>query len=92
MNNSQDRIPYLAHNLRTIRRILGISQCEMAERLDIDRSTCSYYETGKSEPPVHRLKKIIDLFNSRVGVKKVNFDMLLSDKLDYLTVKRDLLG
>lgn len=34
MNNSQDRMPYLAHNLRTVRRILGISQCEMAEKLD----------------------------------------------------------
>lgn len=92
MNNSQERIPYLAHNLRTVRRILEISQSEMAAMIDIDRSTYSYYETGKSELPIYRLKKIIDFFNSKLGVKKVNFDMLLSDKLDYLTVKRDLLG
>ena len=92
MNNSQDRMPYLAHNLRTVRRILGISQCEMAEKLDIDRSTYSYYETGKSEPPIYRLKKIIDFFNSKLGVKKVNFDILLSDKLDYLNTKKNLLG
>lgn len=64
----------------------------MAERLDIDRSTYSYYETGKSEPPIYRLKKIIDSFNSKLGVKKVNFDMLLSDKLDYLNTKKNLLG
>lgn len=92
MNNSQDRIPYLAHNLRTIRRILGISQCEMAEKLDIDRSTYSYYETGKSEPPLYRLKKIIDLFNSKLGVKRVSFELLISDKLDYLNTKKNLLG
>ncbi|MGN1112605.1 MAG: helix-turn-helix domain-containing protein [Acutalibacteraceae bacterium] len=92
MNKSQDRIPYLPHNLRTVREILGISQCEMAEKLYIDRSTYSYYETGKSEPPVHRLKKIIDLFNSKLGVKKVNFEMLISDKLDYLNTKKNLLG
>ncbi|MGN0498649.1 MAG: helix-turn-helix domain-containing protein [Acutalibacteraceae bacterium] len=92
MNNLQERIPYLAHNLRTVRRILEISQSEMAEKLDIDRSTYSYYETGKSEPPFYRLKKIIDFFNSKLGVKKVNFDMLLSEKLDYLTTKKNLLG
>lgn len=60
--------------------------------IDIDRSTYSYYETGKSEPPIYRLKKIIDFFNSKLGVKKVNFDMLLSDKLDYMAVKRNLMG
>lgn len=92
MNNSQERIPYLAHNLRTVRRILEISQSEMAAMIDIDRSTYSYYETGKSEPPIYRLKKIIDFFNSKLGVKKVNFDMLLSDKLDYMAVKRNLMG
>ena len=37
MNNSQGRMPYLAHKLRTVRRILGISQCEVDEMLDIDR-------------------------------------------------------
>lgn len=92
MNKAQEKNLYLAHNLRTVRYVLGISQSEMSEMLGIDRSTYSYYETGNSEPPVHRLKKIIDFFNSKLGVKKVDFDMLLSEKLDYLTVKRNLLG
>lgn len=92
MNKVHEKNLYLAHNLRTVRRVLGISQSEIAKIIGVERSTYSYYETGKSEPPVHRLKKIIDFFNSKLGVKKVDFEMLLSEKLDYLTTKKSLLG
>lgn len=92
MNKAHEKNPNFAHNLRTVRRVLGISQSEIAEIIGVERSTYSYYETGKSEPLVHRLKKIIDFFNSKLGVKKVDFDMLLSEKLDYLTVKRNFFG
>ena len=92
MNKAHEKNPNFAHNLRTVRRVLGISQSEIAEIIGVDRSTYTYYETGKSEPPIHRLKRIIDLFNSKFSVKKVDFDMLLSEKLDYLTTKKNLLG
>lgn len=90
MNKVHEKNLYLAHNLRTVRRVLEISQSEIAKIIGVERSTYSYYETGNSEPPLHRLKKIIDFFNSKLGVKKVDFEMLLSEKLDYLTVKRNL--
>lgn len=47
------------------------SQQEMADMLNISRSTYTYYETGKSEPGQEKLKKICDIlgvdFNTLLG-------------------------
>ena len=39
------------------------SQQDMADMLNISRSTYTYYETGKSEPGQEKLKKICDILN-----------------------------
>lgn len=92
MKKVQEKNPYLADNLRTVRMALGFSQQEMANMLEIDRSAYSYYESGKSGISVYRFKKILDIFNSACSNEKVSFEMLFSEKLEYLTVKRILLG
>ncbi|MCR5652892.1 MAG: helix-turn-helix domain-containing protein [Ruminococcus sp.] len=46
------------------------SQQEMADMLNISRSTYTYYETGKSEPGQEKLKKICEILN-------VDFNTLL---------------
>ena len=47
------------------------SQQEMADKLNISRSTYTYYETGKSEPGQEKLKRICDIldvdFNTLLG-------------------------
>lgn len=47
------------------------SQQEMADMLNISRSTYTYYETGKSEPGQEKLKKICNIldvdFNTLLG-------------------------
>lgn len=49
----------------------NFSQQEMADMLNISRSTYTYYETGKSEPGQEKLKKICDIlsidFNTLLG-------------------------
>ncbi len=47
------------------------SQQEMAEMLNISRSTYTYYETGKSEPGQDKLKKLCSILN-------VDFNTLLN--------------
>ena len=39
------------------------SQQEMADMLNISRSTYTYYETGKSEPGQEKLKKICEILD-----------------------------
>lgn len=59
-------------HLRTLRKQYSkYSQQQMADMLNISRSTYTYYETGKSEPGQDKLKKLCDILN-------VDFNTLLS--------------
>ena len=58
-------------HLRDLRKTNSkYSQQEMADMLNISRSTYTYYETGKSEPGQEKLKTICDILN-------VDFNTLL---------------
>ncbi len=50
------------------------SQQEMADMLNISRSTYTYYETGKSEPGQEKLKKLCEIltvdFNTLLGYEE----------------------
>ncbi|MGN0456473.1 MAG: helix-turn-helix transcriptional regulator [Acutalibacteraceae bacterium] len=95
MNKTTKRNPYLANNLKVIRWIVDLSQQYMADNLGVNRVAYSYYELGRSEPPLHQLKRIIEIFNSHLddkSGKKIDYNTLLSEKLDYLTTKKNLLG
>lgn len=50
--------------LRTSRTQL--SQAEVAKLLNIDRSTYTNYELGKTEPPLETLKKLAAIFGVSV--------------------------
>ncbi|MGN1112604.1 MAG: helix-turn-helix transcriptional regulator [Acutalibacteraceae bacterium] len=91
-NKTTKRNPYLANNLKFIRWIVDLPQQYMADNLGINRVAYGYYESARSEPSLHQLKRIIEIFNSHLGDKKIDYNTLLSEKLDYLTVKRELLG
>ena len=59
-------------HLRDLRKSNSkFSQQEMADMLNISRSTYTYYETGKSEPGQEKLKRICDIldvdFNTLLG-------------------------
>ena len=48
--------------LKKYRDACGFSQQMLADRLKIDRSTYSCYETGKTEPSVENLRKLAHIF------------------------------
>lgn len=49
--------------LRLLRTELGLTQMQMAEKLEISQRTYSHYEAGDREPPFSILKKICRLFD-----------------------------
>ena len=55
-----DTIAYL---LKRYRLNCGYSQQMVANTLNIDRSTYTYYETGKTEPSIETLHKLVQIFN-----------------------------
>ena len=57
----------IAQKLRDIRKHCGFTQQQVAAVLKIDRSTYTYYETGKTSPDIPTLKTLAALFNVSVG-------------------------
>ncbi len=49
-------------NLKMLRNACGLTQQRIADMLNIDRSTYSYYETGKTKPDVETLIKISRIY------------------------------
>ena len=49
-------------NLMSLRKMSGMSQEELAERIYISRQTLSKYETGESLPNIEQCKAIADVF------------------------------
>lgn len=56
MNNFSDMLKYL-------RKREGLTQQELAKKLDISKSTVSMYENGNREPDFETLETIADFFN-----------------------------
>ena len=52
----------LAHNLRRLRKRMGISQEELAHRLGLNRGNIASYENGTAEPKLCNLLRMSDLF------------------------------
>lgn len=55
--------PMFKDNLLMLRKAAGLSQEELAEKLDISRQTLSKYETGESLPDIEKCRMIADVFN-----------------------------
>lgn len=50
-------------NLRELRKNAGLSQEELAERLDVSRQSVSKWENGSASPELEKLMQICDLFH-----------------------------
>ncbi|MDG4969493.1 helix-turn-helix domain-containing protein [Lactococcus lactis] len=64
--------------LKTLRKINGLTQKELAEKLKIKQNSYSDWENGKSEPNIEMLVRIADYFD-------VSIDYLLGGKMKNIT-------
>ncbi len=53
---------FLASNLRHLRKLMGMSQEELAERVGLNRGNIASYEKGTAEPKVCNLFRISEVF------------------------------
>lgn len=60
---------YLASNLRFLRKQKNITQNDLADQLDVQRTMISAYEDGRSEPKLATLQKLADILE--VGVEEL---------------------
>ncbi|MDO4730767.1 MAG: helix-turn-helix transcriptional regulator [Clostridia bacterium] len=54
----------LSDNLKKFRRKCGFTQLDVAKALGLERSTYSYYESGKTCPDLNTLAKLVRIFNT----------------------------
>lgn len=47
--------------ISSIRKELGLSQKEFAEKIEVPQSTLSYYESGKRKPDIEFIQKLINI-------------------------------
>ena len=64
-NKTLEEIRYFPINfrIRKLRRILGLSQTEFAERIHTSQTSVSLWEKGRIEPTDRSLDKIVDVFD-----------------------------
>ena len=53
----------LAKNIKLFRLYNGYTQQQVADILNVDRSTYAYYESGKSVPDIETIIKLARLYN-----------------------------
>ncbi len=71
---------YLGKNLRYLRKQKGLTQSDIANKLDIKRTMISAYEEGRSEPKLASLNILAGVFNISVD-ELLNRDIEVAGKL-----------
>jgi transcriptional regulator with XRE-family HTH domain len=56
----------IGYNLQYYRKLKKLTQTEVAERIEIDASTLSKYESGAREPAFSTLEKLAELYECHV--------------------------
>lgn len=67
----------ISEKLKLLRTKLGLTQLEVANALDVERTTYTYYELGRTLPDWPTIKKLAKIFN-------VNYYDLLEDDHKYV--------
>ena len=82
-----DTYSSIGQNLLRLRTKLGYTQKEIADLVNIDRTTYSKYETGATEPSVELLQKFAELFSVDFNTLVVNEDEIsLADSSQLLSL------
>lgn len=55
-----------AHKLRQMREKAGLTQGDLADKLDVSRPAVSSWESGKIRPRLNKLQQLADLFDTTV--------------------------
>ena len=63
----------LHSTLKTLRKAHGFTQKQIADKLNIDRSTYSYYEIGKINPGINSMMILSELYGMSID-EIVHFD------------------
>lgn len=59
--------PLIGSNIQRYRSLLGLTQQQIADYLDVTRELISFIESGKRDISISKLNKLADLFGIELG-------------------------
>lgn len=80
---------YFAKNLKYLREKKGIDQQELADELNVPRSTLSCWENGLRTPKIEQIQEIATYFDAEIDIVSKDYSQLLSEKSDEYAVLFD---
>lgn len=87
---------YFSKNLKSIREFKKISQQDIAEKMNIDRSTIGYWENGKADPTMANVLKLADVLNvdiiTLIGGELEFIDGEIINKSNYSQLKQETIN
>lgn len=84
---------YFSSNIKFLRKRKGLSQLQVAEQIDLPRSTLSGYENNISEPNYSLLIQFSEFFNINTdALLKEHLELLTESKLQLLEEQHDIQG
>ena len=85
---------YLGCKLKAIREELGLTQPQVAEKLNVSVSTIGMYEQGRREPDLNTLIKISDILHTSITTlldikekfytKSIQIDKVILELIDFI--------
>lgn len=85
--------PMIGRRLKQFRVACGITQEQIAEKLNVNRSTYTKYETGVSEPSIDILSRIVSIFgidfNSILGEDDMFEGSIYDTKMPMFNLTKD---
>lgn len=85
--------PIIGRRLKQFRVACGITQEQIAEKLNVNRSTYTKYETGVSEPSIDILSRIVSIFgidfNSVLGEEDMFEGSIYDTKMPMFNLTKD---
>lgn len=85
--------PLFGRRLKQYRVACGITQEQIAEKLNINRTTYTKYETGVAEPSFDLLSRIVSIFgtdfNSVLNEKDINEGNIFDNKMPMFNLTKE---
>ena len=83
----------IGFRLKLFRRMRGITQQDLSDRIGISRSAYAAYELNRTEPDIKTIIKLADFYDISVDIlldhNKTNHDPLLNDLIERITIADD---
>jgi transcriptional regulator with XRE-family HTH domain len=72
----EGRETVLGYNLQLLLGFIGISQREVAERIEVDKNTITWWKKGRSFPPRNHRNELVELFKELIPGLQIDADSI----------------